>query len=286
MVLNSAYLNYGYVDEAFVAEPLALPEILEVSRTCIQLYHRVATQAELADKVVLEVGCGRGGGASWIAGLGPKQVFAVDLSPVAIDFCRRIHAAPSLSFSTGDAGALPFADASIDVVVNVESSHCYPSMDRFLHEVRRVLRPGGLFPWADVRFTDQLAELERSFPLSGLELVAQREITDNVVAALDQVGPLREEVSVTQVSRFLRPLVRSALAVPGTVVYNALAGHEFRYLCKLLRRPAVEEIWVDYPFDFGAEDRFNPERGMLKRHFGRTYDWIRRYYDWRFSTPR
>src|SRR5690606_38040202 len=97
-VVNSAYLNYGYVDAALIDDPLEIPALLEPSRTCIQLYHRVATQAELEGKNVLEVGCGRGGGSAWIAGLGPRQVVGVDLAPAAIDFCRRIHAAPNLSF--------------------------------------------------------------------------------------------------------------------------------------------------------------------------------------------
>ena len=39
----------------------------------------------------------------------------------------------------------------LDVVLNVESSHCYGSMPRFLAEVRRVLEPRGYFLHADFR---------------------------------------------------------------------------------------------------------------------------------------
>ena len=38
----------------------------EPSRFAIQLYHRTATQVDLSGKRVLEVGCGHGGGASYI----------------------------------------------------------------------------------------------------------------------------------------------------------------------------------------------------------------------------
>jgi SAM-dependent methyltransferase len=39
----------------------------------------------------------------------------------------------------------------VDAVVNIESSHCYESMDTFLSEACRVLRPGGRFFFADLR---------------------------------------------------------------------------------------------------------------------------------------
>jgi ubiquinone/menaquinone biosynthesis C-methylase UbiE len=43
----------------------------------------------------------------------------------------------------GDAENLPFPQVSFDAVINVESAHCYGSIERFLAEVHRVLRPGG-----------------------------------------------------------------------------------------------------------------------------------------------
>src|SRR5437016_10678551 len=69
----------------------------------------------------------------------------IDLSDKAVDFCNQNYAIDALSFRQGDAENLPLSDASVDVVVNLESSHCYGSMDRFLSEVYRVLRPGGIF---------------------------------------------------------------------------------------------------------------------------------------------
>jgi ubiquinone/menaquinone biosynthesis C-methylase UbiE len=48
-----------------------------------------------------------------------------------------------LDFVHGDAESLPFSDGSFDAVINVEASHAYPRLTRFLEEVVRVLRPGG-----------------------------------------------------------------------------------------------------------------------------------------------
>ena len=62
------------------------------------------------------------------------DVTAVDYVPDLLARARERAAAERLlvDFREGDAEALPFADASFDVVLSVESSHCYPSVPRFL----------------------------------------------------------------------------------------------------------------------------------------------------------
>jgi hypothetical protein len=58
------FLNYGYEEDPPMALPLAASD--ETDRFPIQLYHRTATQVNLAGKKVLEVSCGHGGGASYL----------------------------------------------------------------------------------------------------------------------------------------------------------------------------------------------------------------------------
>ena len=95
---------------------------------------------------MLEVGSGRGGGASYLSRyLRPRSVTGLDLSQKAVDLCNRHRKAPGLAFTRGDAQSMPFADSSFDAVVNIESSHCYPSMGKFLSEVHRVLRRAAAF---------------------------------------------------------------------------------------------------------------------------------------------
>ena len=79
---------------------------------------------------------------------------------------------------------MPFPDSSFDAVVNIESSHCYESMDTFLAEICRVLRPGGRFIFADLRSKDDVHTLLNQFNGCGLALVKQTDITANVLAAL------------------------------------------------------------------------------------------------------
>src|SRR5437588_5354732 len=156
-----SFMNYGYADIDSSAKELELSDGERENRFCIQLYHHVAGAVDLSGKDVVEVGSGRGGGASYIARyLKPQSMVGIDLSDKAVDFCNQNYAIEALSFRQGDAENLPLSNASVDVVGNLESSHCYGSMDRFLSEVYRVLRPGGYLLFSDHRDADQIAFLQ------------------------------------------------------------------------------------------------------------------------------
>jgi ubiquinone/menaquinone biosynthesis C-methylase UbiE len=138
------FLNIGYEEDPPMAVPLA--ESDEPNRFYIQLYHRMATQADLSGKRVLEVGCGHGGGASYLTRtLHPASYTGLDLNRGAVAFCRERHNLLGVDFVHGDAEKLSFSDQSFDAVINLESSAAYPHFSRFLAEVARVLRPGGHF---------------------------------------------------------------------------------------------------------------------------------------------
>jgi ubiquinone/menaquinone biosynthesis C-methylase UbiE len=77
-----------------------------------------------------------------------REVVASDLTPkmlaAAAQFIRDQGAA-NVSFEPADAEALPFADASFDLVTSRIAPHHFPNPPRFVQEVARVLRPGGRF---------------------------------------------------------------------------------------------------------------------------------------------
>ncbi len=157
----------------------------EIMRFSLQLYDFVGRQRRLAGRDVLEVGCGRGGGAAWLAGqYGPRSYTAVDWCHANVAFCARTHSQPGLRFMQSDAEYLPLRDEQVDVVVSIESAHCYPHVDRFLAEVRRVLRPGGTLLFADEWWATRLDELTAAFVASGLRIVQQCDITPEIIAAL------------------------------------------------------------------------------------------------------
>jgi SAM-dependent methyltransferase len=239
---GTSLMNYGYA--APDAPPPDSPD-----RFGLQMYERVAGAADLTGRDVLEIGCGRGGGAAFVLErLGPRSVTGLDLSPRAIARCRAEHARPGLTFVAGDAERLPFPDAAFDAVLNVESSHCYPSVPRFLAEVARVLRPGGVLLLADFRHTvlpedaedalvpqEDVACLRRQLSAAGFTTLEEEDMTANVLTALRLDTPNRR----ARLERLPRPLRRHALAfaaVEGGAMYRAYAEGRWTYLRFALRR--------------------------------------------------
>lgn len=95
---------------------------------------------------VLDVGAGPGRASAWLRKRFPKaQVVALDLAvPMLERAGRRAGWLRPFRRVAGDAAALPFADASMDLVFSNLCIQWCPDLDRVLNELRRVLRPGGL----------------------------------------------------------------------------------------------------------------------------------------------
>lgn len=86
------FMNYGYKDERD-NNPLFLENKDEPYRYFIQLYDFVVRDIDLQGKDVMEVGCGRGGGGSFILRYkNPRSyVVGIDLSEEAIHWCKQHH---------------------------------------------------------------------------------------------------------------------------------------------------------------------------------------------------
>jgi len=102
---------------------------------------------DLMDRRVLEIGCGRGGFAAWLAKhtASPRSVVAADFSEIAIAIAQRSCAGQqaNLSFVVQDIQALQFDDASFDTVFSCETIEHVPAPRRAVSELARVLKPGG-----------------------------------------------------------------------------------------------------------------------------------------------
>lgn len=187
------FLNLAYEEDPPMALPLEASD--EPNRLFIGLYHRTATQVDLAGKRVLEVSCGHGGGASYLVRtLGPASYTGLDLNRAGIDFCRKRHQLPGLDFVHGNAQDLPFGDQTFDAVINVEASLYYPRFPRFLAEVARVLRPGGHFLYTDLRLREEVATWERELGDAPLRLTSERDISAEVARGMEKNLPRLAEL--------------------------------------------------------------------------------------------
>ena len=236
--LNWTFMNYGYASLNGEQVPL-LEEGDEESRVFIQLYHFTVYHLALQNKRVLEIGSGRGGGGSFVARYHQSEEYiGVDFSQKAVQLANKLHDhIPNLKFVCGDAENLPFDDNTFDAVINVESSHCYGDMVAFLQEVKRVLKSGGKFSWTDFRIKSNLAYLNNSFEKSGLKLVREEMITENVIKALDEIHDKKMTVINDYVPRFLKSSFMQFAGVKHSKVYDAFVNGDTVYLGKVFEKP-------------------------------------------------
>lgn len=231
------YMNYGY---ATINGYEAIPELDsddEAYRLSFQLYHHLAAEIDLENKSILEIGSGRGGGASMMKKyLKPKKVIGLDYSGLAVKMCNRNLSREGLSFIVGDAEKLPFSHESFDAVINVESSHCYDSMKCFLAEVKNVLRPGGHFLFTDFRYSNEIEELENQIKRSGMKILKKRDITANVIRALDEDHERRMQTISKYVPRPFIKQFREFAGVRDSVVYRDFEKRHSIYLSYILQK--------------------------------------------------
>jgi SAM-dependent methyltransferase len=93
---------------------------------------------------VLDLGCGAGYGT---AELGQHARFAVgiDLAPATIEHAQSAYGQPNIHFAPASATALPFRDASFELVSAFEVIEHLSDWRGLLSESRRVLHPHGVF---------------------------------------------------------------------------------------------------------------------------------------------
>jgi ubiquinone/menaquinone biosynthesis C-methylase UbiE len=223
------FLNYGYAPLS-AEGTLELSPQDEVNRMYIQLYDRVVNGVDLEARDVLEISCGRGGGARYIKQYyRPSRMCGLDRSNLAVSFCKRQHSDVGLRFTCGDAQNLPFADGSFDAVVNVEASHDYPQFERFLSEVKRVLRDGGHFLYADFRKQQHCANWRSQIERSGMQIVSDEDITANVVKGLELNTDHHKALVRKLAPAPLRPLFRQFAGTTGSYVYRTFEHGKQKY---------------------------------------------------------
>ena len=169
-------------------------------------------QLELSpEKHVLDVGCGLGGAARFVASRYGCRVTGIDLTPEFVEtarvLCRWVGLDNSISLHQGSALAMPFADRTFDCAYMLHVGMNIDDKAKLCSEVSRVLRSNALFgiydimrigdgeltypvPWATIAASSAVAkpaQYREALQAAGFLVIAERNRRDFALAFYDQL---------------------------------------------------------------------------------------------------
>jgi ubiquinone/menaquinone biosynthesis C-methylase UbiE len=152
---NSLYSNFEAEVLARVREKTFGEDFGQNSWTTADEYRSWAQQMALGlDSNVLEIACGSGGPAVFLAEIAGCSVTGIDVNEHGLVTGReraRSHGLENrvtLQKADADTG-LPFPDNTFDALICVDAANHFPHRLEVLKEWQRVLKPGGKAIWTD-----------------------------------------------------------------------------------------------------------------------------------------
>lgn len=109
----------------------------------LDFVRNLSSKIDLEDKVILEVGCGKGEILKFIASK-YKPRYMVGIDPMISDVYKA-EEGDHWKMCKGDALDLSFPNQSFDLVISVAAFEHISNLDQCLAEIKRVLKPGGVF---------------------------------------------------------------------------------------------------------------------------------------------
>ncbi|MFM7423431.1 MAG: class I SAM-dependent methyltransferase [Elainella sp.] len=108
-------------------------------------------------KKVLDIASGAGFGSKMLKETGAAQVIGVDISPTSIQYAQEHYGTAGVSFVQADAEVFEWQEP-FDVIVSFETIEHVPHPDKFLAQIRKLLKPDGHFllsvPLGETRHID------------------------------------------------------------------------------------------------------------------------------------
>jgi len=205
---------------------------------------------------VLDVGSGLGGPSRFFAAERGWKIDGIDLTPeyveVATKLSQKVGLAGSVSYRVANAAKLPFADASFDGAYMLHVGMNIPDKKSVFAEVRRVLKPGGVFaiydifresdgaflypvPWATVpetNFIDAFASYKTLLGEAGFKVEKERNRREAALGYFQQVRQLAAQgapprqvamgATAPQKAGNLAKLVADGVVAPAEIVSCAV----------------------------------------------------------------
>ena len=193
------------------------------------------------EHTVVDAGCGVGGTALHVAKHFGCRVVGLNISEHQLEIARSRAEEAGLSdrveYAWADcAQALPLADESVDVVVNIESSCHYANRRNFLSECVRILKPGGILTTMDWMAVDGISESDYA---AYIRPVCKAWFFKSLETRSSYTGKLRETgFEIRNFVDFSEP------ALPNTNIMEVFQRQlVFKSMAVCL--PKVEDQWIE-----------------------------------------
>lgn len=181
--------------------------IQERERTFLRMLNALGWQDKLQAARVLDVGCGTGDELAKCLLYGAKasNLVGIDLSESRIEQAREKY--PNMMFRAENAAQTPWPDGEFDLIYQMT---CFSSMltpdikEGVAQEICRLLKPGGLFVWYDMKDTTALHRfVNRSAQLLLLLLEQPRyfqaKLLEKLTGKTPSSAPVSQDTSFTRV---------------------------------------------------------------------------------------
>jgi 2-polyprenyl-3-methyl-5-hydroxy-6-metoxy-1,4-benzoquinol methylase len=139
-----------------------VPDMVKDGDTCTQkmldihLRRYQTASRYVQGKRVLDIASGAGFGTKMLKEAGAVSVTGVDIAPTSIQYAQDHYQVPGIEFIQADAEV--FEAEPFDVIVSFETIEHVPHPDKFLAQIRKLLRPDGHFllsvPLGETRHID------------------------------------------------------------------------------------------------------------------------------------
>jgi SAM-dependent methyltransferase len=228
--VDLTFMNLGYIDQS---PPTILKEDIK-NQLFINLYHSLFKEVNIKDKNILEVGCGKGGGCYYAYKyLKAKSVVGIDLVKSNIQKCRTLIKYPHINFKIMDAEKFTFTK-KFDIIINLESSHCYYSRDLFINRVYKALKPRGYFIYADFMRPQDFIEMKSFFRQNRLKIIKEQNISQNVMKAIFMMEDYKKKVlSNSFITKFL---YKGFAVTTDSSIFNDFKTEKIVYMKYILQK--------------------------------------------------
>jgi len=129
-------------------------------------------------------------------------------------------------------------DQQFDMIINIESSHCYGNFRKFVDGVEQLLKPDGIFCITDFRTVEEIKQWESDLQSSNLKMTKSEDITINVLHALKLDEKRRMDLINTSVHSWLRPLFKKFSGLNGSRINESMEKRETLYKAYVLKKSA------------------------------------------------